>query len=256
MKNTNVVLSLSCLSFMFMLTLNALANILPINGYNTGQLSGMYPNLFVPAGVTFSIWGLIYIALLLFLYGLFKYKNKDDKYFFKLTSLFIASNLLNGSWILAWHYKIIVLSLIIMIALLLTLIKMYLTVKDARILNTSNSTRLIKFASSLYLGWISLATVANTSALLVFYQWSRFGLSEVFWTIVMILVVLVLTSAMLLRERDLVFSWVVLWAYYGIILKRLSVSPIYKEIILTTQISALVIILLGVFTIIKLVRKP
>lgn len=238
-----------------MLTLNALANILPINGYNTGQLSDMYPNLFVPAGLTFSIWGLIYIALLLFLYGLFRYSTREEKSFFKVSTLFIVSNILNACWILAWHYKLISLSLIIMIALLATLIKLYLEIKEIRGLRATVGARFMKFASSLYLGWISLATVANASALLVFFQWNRFGLSEVFWTIVMILVVLFLTITMLIREKDIVFSSVVLWAYYGIILKRLSLVPVYSGIIVTTEISFLIVIMLVGVTLVRSIKK-
>lgn len=113
----------------------------------------------------------------------------------------------------------------------------------------------VNFASSLYLGWISLATVANTSALLVFYQWGRFGLSEVFWTIVMILVVLLLTIIMLLREKDFVFSMVVLWAYIGIIIKRLSTTPVYKDIIVVTGAAIVVIVFFDLFSYMKIRQK-
>jgi translocator protein len=130
MKNKIMLMSLSVVSFIFMIMINVLANTLPINGYNTGQLSALYPNLFVPAGITFSIWGLIYISLILFGYGLYKLKNIDSVIFKKLSILFIISNLLNGGWLLAWHYKLIELSLIIMIALLWTLIRLYIVVKS------------------------------------------------------------------------------------------------------------------------------
>jgi len=252
MKNKTMLMALSVLTFLFMLTLNALANILPINGYNTGQLSDMYPNLFVPAGITFSIWGLIYIALILFIYGLYKLKLSEEKGFMNISILFSISNLLNGCWILAWHYKFVFISLIIMILLLITLSAMYSSVKK---LNNSKGVFLVKSATSLYLGWISLATVANFSAFLVNIGWNRFGFSEVFWTLFMIIVVLGLTIVFLLREKDIVFSLVVLWAYWGIVIKRLATVPVYNQIVITTELSIVVVFVLMLLTVLRLFKK-
>jgi hypothetical protein len=246
MKNKRFILVNNIFSFVLMFTLNALANILPINGYNTGQLSDMYPNLFVPAGVTFSIWGLIYIALLLFIFGMYKLSGVEESKYFELSLLFVASNLLNGSWILAWHYKFVGLSLIIMLALLATLIAAFLVVKSIKATTSSMAIKFISRATSLYLGWISVATVANFSAFLVNIGWNRFGFSEVFWTVAMIIIVLLLTLVMLIKEKDIVFSLVVLWAYLGIVIKRMSVAPIYNGIILITEI-AIGLLILGIF---------
>jgi hypothetical protein len=246
MKNKKFILTINVLSFLFMFTLNALANILPINGYYTGQLSDMYPNLFVPAGVTFSIWGLIYIVLILFIVGMYKLKDVNDDKYLKLSLLFAVSNLLNGCWILAWHYKFVGTSLIIMLALLETLIYLFLVVKSLKVTTTSMAIKVIGRATSLYLGWISVATVANVTAFLVHVGWNRFGFSEVFWTIAMIVVVLCLTLVMLLKEKDIVFSLVILWAFLGIVIKRNSVAPIYNEIILVTEI-AMFFVVLGIF---------
>lgn len=229
----------SFLSYIFMITLNALANALPLNGYNTGQLSDFYPNLFVPAGVTFSVWGIIYIFLFLFLYGLFKIKDKQQ--FFKLSGFYTVSCVLNGLWILAWHYKLIFISLIVMMLLLGVLINIYLTTRSLSKENYSE--RIIQSAISLYLGWISVATVANVTAFLVAINWGMFGFSEVFWTITMIIIVLLLTLLMLLREKDIIFSLVIMWALWGIIIKRVASIPLYREIILTAQISIAFIVL-------------
>ena len=164
MKNKKFILAINVLSFLFMFTLNALANILPINGYYTGQLSDMYPNLFVPAGVTFSIWGLIYIALILFIVGMYKLKDVDEAKYLKLSLLFAASNVLNGCWILAWHYRFVLLSLIIMFVLLVVLIQIFLVVKAIKTKLPTVAKKFISRATSLYLGWISVATVANVTA--------------------------------------------------------------------------------------------
>ncbi|MEI7942406.1 MAG: tryptophan-rich sensory protein [Candidatus Riflemargulisbacteria bacterium] len=255
MKNKKFIMVNNILSFFFMFMLNALANILPINGYYTGQLSDMYPNLFVPAGITFSIWGLIYIALILFIGGMYKLKGVDDAKYFKLSLLFIVSNLLNGYWILAWHYKFVFLSLIIMLALLATLIQIFLVVKSIKVKTTSLAVKFISSATSLYLGWISVATVANFSAFLVHVGWNRFGFSEVSWTIAIIVVVLLLTIVMLIKEKDIVFSLVVLWAYLGIVIKRLAVTPIYYEIVMVTEVAMVIIVIFVVLMFFEFNKK-
>jgi hypothetical protein len=248
--NKKIMIAISLISYFFMIVLNSLANILPINGLNTGQISDMYPNLFVPAGITFSIWGIIYIFLFLFVISLIKQRNVSNFPFIFVALLYISSNLLNGIWILAWHYQIIFLSLIIMLVLLSILIKLYLVFKSLNIDNTF-SIKVLKWTISLYLGWISVATIANITAFLVSIEWTRFGLSESFWTILILSVVLILTLIMLLKEHDLIFSSVVLWSFVGILLKRLSDTLIYKEIIITTQIAIFMVIMNMLLIILK-----
>ncbi|MDV7402208.1 tryptophan-rich sensory protein, partial [Arthrospira platensis SPKY1] len=97
------------LAFSFMLVMNYLANALPIQGKTTGELSAQYPNLFVPAGWAFSIWGIIYLLLGIWVAGALIYKGKEFSQ--PLAWLFIAGSLLNASWILAWHHEKTLLSL-------------------------------------------------------------------------------------------------------------------------------------------------
>jgi hypothetical protein len=78
---------------------------------------------------------------------------------------------------------------------------------------------------SVYLGWITIATVANVTALLVRLGWRRFGLSEELWTVAVLAVATAITVAMLLRRNDVFYGLVVLWAFAGIAIKRLAVDP-------------------------------
>lgn len=223
------------------IVVNALANILPINGYNTGELSDMYPNLFVPAGITFSIWAVIFIMLILFslvyIYLQFRLKKKHHK----LLSLFILSNILNISWILAWHYLMVLTSVLVMIGLLVTLILLYY---ETNKYNYNLGYKIfVKGTVSIYLGWISIATIANITAYLVSINWSGWGIPELIWTIIMLIVGLTLTLTFTYYQRNLVYNLVIVWAYAGIILKRVQsdFSSTYP-IVITASLSILVIL--------------
>lgn len=222
MKTNSIALAIATLfSFAFMITLNALANILPINGYNTGQLSDMYPNLFVPAGITFAIWGLIYSQLLIFTlyltYNLIKNKETTSK----KVILYSLSCLANALWIVAWHYRLVFLSLIIMLALLALLIKLYHLPRPS---NTKGKV-MESSAISVYIGWISVATIANTTALLVNLGWKGAPFSEVTWTVIMVIVASILSSLFIIKEKDVIYPLVTIWALYGITIKRLAANP-------------------------------
>ncbi len=213
---------LTWLSFLFMFSLNVLANYLPLNGYDTGELSALYPNKFVPDGFTFSIWGVIYMWLLVFV----GYSNKlliylpdvDQrvqriKY---ILPLFWVSCLLNGSWILTWHYLNLPLSLIIMVLLLVTLILLFVRITQKRAHPRKRDHLLVEVPFIIYLGWISVATIANTTALLVHYDWNGFGISDTIWSILMMGIAGVLSIWFSLKWHRPAYSLVVCWALWGI----------------------------------------
>ncbi len=229
------------LTTILVIIVNVLANILPINGYNTGEVSDMYPNLFVPAGITFSIWILIFLMLfffsLVYIYLQFKLKKKHHK----LLLLVISSNFLNISWILAWHYLLILPSVIIMILLLINLILLYF---ESKKYNYNIGYKIfIKGTISIYLSWISIATIANIATYLVSINWNRWGISEIIWTIIVLLFALLISLTFTYYERNFLYNVVVIWAYAGIILKRVQTdfSSTYP-IVITASVSILIII--------------
>lgn len=174
---------INLLLFAGMIVMNYLANALPLNNKTTGQLSDSYPNLFVPAGITFSIWGIIYLLLGVFC-GI-QFLGSHKGLLLKIGWLFAWSCLLNGIWIVFWHYEKLPLSLIVMILLL-----GILTLLNFRIQNLSLG--LVKVTFGIYLGWICIATIANVTTLLVHYNWNGFGISEEIWAIIMIVLEAVL----------------------------------------------------------------
>lgn len=232
MKNFTIIINL--ILFIAMVTINGLANALPINGYNTGELSDMYPNLFVPAGVTFSIWGLIYLLLLVFIVNqtIAAFSQKASKYLLSpLASwAFALTCIFNSLWILTWHYQMVFLSVIIMLMLLISLIYIVKRMESENIDNFWARFS-VKLPFSIYLGWISVATIANITALLVHWNWNGFGIPENIWTLIMIGAGTLLSILMMVKRADIFYALVVIWAFYGIIIKREASEPLYPEII-------------------------
>ncbi len=211
---------LTLVSFGIMVGANYLAVSLPLGGRSTGQISDNYSNLFAPAGYAFSIWGLIYT--LLGIYVIYQLRQKDDGLVIKVDRIFIVNALLNASWIFAWHYDIIWLSVIIMAGLLVTLIKI------ADILGASNITPkerwLVRLPFSVYFGWITVATIANITVFLVYLGWDGFGVSQSVWTVAVLIIGALIGSLRVLRDRSIPYGLVLIWAYGAILYKHLSAN--------------------------------
>jgi len=245
-KNTTFLKFVNLIALILVLTVNFLANYLPINGYNTGELSDMYPNLFVPAGITFSIWGVIYLLLTIFvIYQFLPTKGSKEiknTIINKIGYLFLLSSLFNAAWIFTWHYLYVFLSLIIMIALLLTLITIYQRLNIGLKDYSKKIYTVFILPFSVYLGWITVATIANLTAWLVDINWNGWGFSDVFWTVLVIIVGLIITLYTLLKRKDIAFSLVIAWAYLGIIIKRYFQDP--EPIMIIVYVSAISIVLI------------
>lgn len=231
---------INLLLFAVMIVMNYLANALPLNNRTTGELSDMYPNLFVPAGLTFSIWGVIYLLLLG--YCIIQFRLSDQAAIASIGWLFAATCVFNALWIVAWHYQKLPLSLLIMLGLLVSLIMI-----NMRLAGTGSW--LIKAAFGVYLGWICIATIANVTALLVNYGWNGFGISEVAWTIIMISAGAVIASLAIMNFRNAFIGLAVIWAFTGIILKR---QDDYRQIVIA---AAIAIVIVAIVTVITFVRK-
>jgi hypothetical protein len=249
-KQTNtLLLILNIIGFLGTVIVNGLASTLPLNNKTTAELSDQYPNLFVPAGLTFSIWGIIYILLAVFVvYHVVATIRKDAEGLSsvgKIGVLFFISSVLNMGWIFAWHYEIVPLSVVIMLLLLGCLIAMYLRLGIGKSAASRKEQYLAHLPFSVYLGWITIATIANVTALLVDINWNRFGLSEQFWTVVVIVVGIAIALSMLIRRRDIYYCLVVDWALLGILLKRLADSPVVQSVIIITIIG-LTLITIGI----------
>lgn len=249
-RNQIILAILNIIGFLGTIIVNGLANALPINNKTTGQLSDQYPNLFVPAGLTFSIWGLIYILLAIFvIYTLVRaIKVSDGESFInRIGILFFLSCIANIGWIFAWHYEIVPLSLLIMLFLFGCLLAIYIRLAIGIKGPTTKQQYMVHLPFSIYLGWITIATIANVTALLVDINWIRFGLSEQFWAVAVIVVGIAIALGMLIRRQDIYYCLVVDWALLGILIKQLSDS-IPAQSVVITAIIGLVLITAGIVT--------
>jgi hypothetical protein len=220
--------------FAGMIVMNYLATALPLNHKTTGELSDSFPNLFVPAGITFSIWGIIY--LLLIIYSIIQFTGSNQTVIFSISWLFGLSCILNALWIVTWHYGKLPLSLLVMVGMLVSLIYINTLIKDLPF-------GLIKASFGIYLGWICIATIANVTALLVHYNWNGFGISEELWTILMIAVGALIVSITLYRLNNPFIGLSVIWAFIGIIIKR---QGDYRSIVISAAAALSVIAIITV----------
>ncbi len=257
-ERLNLFLSiLNLIGFLGVVIVNGLANALPINNKTTGVLSDQYPNLFVPAGLTFSIWGLIYILLAIFvIYGLVIAIKKDaqkSSFIEKIGYLFFVSCIANIGWIFAWHYESLPLSLILMLVLLGCLLWIYLRLRIGKSDSTQTEKYLAYLPFSIYLGWITIATIANVTALLVDTNWNAFGLGEQFWAVAVIAVGIAIALSILFTRKDIYYCLVVDWALLGILIKRLAVETTPDQSVIVITIIGLALITVGI--IIQIIRK-
>ncbi len=221
-----VLVILNALAFAGVVFVNGLANALPINGRTTGALSDLYPNLFVPAGFTFSIWGVIYVLLLLFagfaVVAVVRAVPPAVEAVRAIDLFFLLSCLANAGWVFTWHYRRVGLSLVVMLVLLGSLLAIYFRLGIG--IGSPNRTvaAFVHVPFSVYLGWITVATVANATALLIDLGWNGLGLPESAWAILLVIIAAVIALLAIVRRGDDAFALVVVWALAGIAAKRLE----------------------------------
>ncbi len=207
---------LNILGLIFALLINYLANALPMNGITTGEISDAIPALFTPAGYVFAIWGIIYLALIGFTVFQALPSQKNNPRLEKIGYWFFLSNLLNGIWVVLWQYGQLTLSVLVMLGLLYSLLMIYTRSKIGIIRAQGVERWTLDIPFGIYLGWISVATIANIAAWGVVSSWNGFGLSPVFWTISVILVGVALAFAMTIRRKEIAYPLVLVWAFAGI----------------------------------------
>jgi len=235
-------------TFIAMVTVNALSALLPINGITPGQVSDSYPNLFAPAGITFSIWGLIYLLLAghaLYQAGLFQGKNAqaDSGLLGKVGVLFSLSSLVNTAWVFSWHYRIIPLSMLLMALLIFCLIAIMHAIHRGKL--SLREKIFIGLPFSVYFGWITVATIANATVLLVSLGWGGFGLPQSLWTVIILVVGAVIGAVTTIRFQNIAYGLVLVWAYAGILIKHTSAPGFanqYTDVIVTVCVCIAVFI--------------
>ncbi|AAF11325.1 tryptophan-rich sensory protein [Deinococcus radiodurans] len=207
------------------LVVNYLSNALPLFGNSNAEVSDRLPNAFTPAGLTFTVWGPIFLGLLVFaVYQALPAQRgaRLDRLFWP----FLLGNLLNVAWLLAFQSLNIGLSVVIMLALLAVLVRLYLSVRSLPPQGAERWT--LQLPVSLYLAWISVATIANITAFLVSagVTQSFLGIAGPVWSALLLVVAAAIGVFFLWRFRDYAFAAVLLWAFYGVYVARPEVSTV------------------------------
>ena len=211
---------LNGIMLIIMIVISYLSNTGIFNGNTMASVSAKYENLFTPAGYAFSIWGLIYLGLLgfVFYYGrsLFKPISKEDKTVEQVGWWFVISCLANISWVMLWLYDYTLLSVVMMVLLLFSLLRI--------VVNTQMELHNVPLKKFLFLwwpfcfysGWVSVALIANIAAYLTKIGWSGFGISETSWTVIVIIVAAAVNIFMVWNRNMREFALVGVWSLIAI----------------------------------------
>jgi len=255
-QNFKIMNVVSAVAFFMALVLNGLANILPINGLETGVISDTYANYFAPIGLTFSIWAVIYTLLAIYVGWRLKHLKDDQdtpfhRHLFKLDIAFTISSFANAGWILAWHYLQFPLSLMLMLILFAALVYMNLAFHG--------DTSLATIPFRIYFGWITVATVANVTTMIVAdanqYRWLWNGgeVSQQIMTSVILVITILIGVVTIVRKKDPYYGSVIVWALFGIYLRHTVNMPDFG--IIGVSNTALLGVVVAILAIVWTLRK-
>lgn len=202
------------------IVVNTLANALPMNGLTTGEISDRFDVYFTPAGYVFSIWGLIYLALLAFAVYQLLPGQKQRTVLDRVAPAFCMSCCANMAWIVLWHYQYFALTLVAMILLLSCLIWVWRQLPASAEGEPPPSYYLAIAPFSLYLGWISIALLANLAVVLEVHELRPAAITAEIWAIISICAGTGIAWAVTRTRQDLVYLGVFIWAYAGIVVAR------------------------------------
>jgi benzodiazapine receptor len=239
--NNSVLLRWSnIVAFVLTVIVNSLAGSTTLlGGVNTAEISDSNPTLITPAGYVFSIWGIIYVLLGVFVIFQALPSQKEKEYTKKIGWLFILSSVLNIVWLLLWQFEILSVSVVFMFLLLASLIAIYLRLNIGKSAVSLREKLAVHLPFSVYLGWITIASIANVSVFLVSENWDGFGISAETWATLIIIVALVITLLVLATRRDIAYGLVIVWALLGIALNQSG----NQNIVTLTEASAIIVLL-------------
>jgi hypothetical protein len=231
------------LAVVAVIVVNGLANTLPLNGQTQAEISDRFDVFFVPAGYAFSIWGLIFLGLIAFAVYQALPAQRENPRLRRVGYLFALSCVANITWLFLWHYEVFVLTLVAMLALLLLLIGVYLRLDIGRAQVGGVERWLVDVLFSVYLGWITVATIANVTVVLDYLGWNGWGISPQAWTVIMLFAGLVIATAMSLTRADVAYSLVLIWAYVAIAVKHGDTPVVAVTAWVTATLIALMLVI-------------
>ena len=241
LKPTNIIF------YILTIIINSLAGgTTLIGGRLTAAVSDSNPTLVTPAGYVFSIWGIIYVLLGAFVVYQALPSRSNRDFAQKIGWLFVLSSIINIVWIFFWQFEYLVISVLLIFLLLATLIAIYVRLGIGKSKVGLDDRFAVHLPFSVYLGWITVASIANVATALVSLNWNGAGISAETWAILVVAVALVITALILITRKDIAYSLVIIWALVGIAVKQSG----NQTIVMLTEISAVIVALMLVATII------
>jgi benzodiazapine receptor len=237
-NNSNFLRYANIIFFGLTVVVNSLAGgTTLIGGQVTAAVSDANPTLITPAGYVFSIWGVIYMLLGVFVVYQALPSQQGKEYQSKIGWLFVLSSLINIGWLFLWQFEYLSLSVVLMFLLLATLISIYVRLRIGKSAVSLRERLAVQLPFSVYLGWITIASIANVAATLVSIGWDGFGISPETWAILVAAVALIITILMLFTRKDVAYSLVIIWALVGIGVKQSG----NQTILMLVEISAAIV---------------
>lgn len=245
--NNSRIRWISILAFVLTVMVNGLAGSTTVlGGKTTAQISDANPTLITPAGYVFSIWGIIYIMLGVFVVFQALPNQQEKEYQKRIGWLFILSSVANMVWLFLWQFEYLSLSVVLMFLLLATLILIYLRLGIGKFKVATREKLAVHLPFSVYLGWITIASIANVAVTLVSINWDGFGVSAETWAALVVIVALIITVFVVATRKDIAYGLVIIWALVGIAVKQAG----NQTIVLLTETAVIVVAVVLAATII------
>jgi hypothetical protein len=198
------------------IVVNVFSNTLPFNNLTAPEIADSFDVYFVPAGYVFSIWSVIYLGLIAYAVFQLLPAQRENPRLGQTGWWFVLSCAANSAWLFLWHYAYFALSVIAMLTLLISLIVVYLRLGVGQQAVPPGERWLVQLPFSIYLGWVTVATIANVTAFLDSINWNGFGLSPETWTFIMLVVAIAIAALMAYSRQDIAYLLVLVWAFIGI----------------------------------------
>jgi benzodiazapine receptor len=227
-------------AFILMVVVNGLAGSTTLlGGKNTAEISNANFTLITPAGYVFSIWGIIYFLLGIFIVFQALPSEKNREYHKKIGWFFVLSSICNIVWLFLWQFEYLVFSVILMFLLLASLIIIYLRLDIGKSKVGLREKLTIHLPFSTYLGWITIASIANVSVTLVSLNWDGFGINPATWATLIVITALAIAILVLVTRKDIAYGLIIIWAFVGIAANQSG----NQSIVTLAQVSAVIVLL-------------